>query len=311
MMAASGVLLLSHAVQTKRYVDVDYSQAAARRRKEYWRNLVTERAPAAEVRLFGLAEHIISSWRQTTDLMLGEKAALRRRNLSLGIPSALASVALFGIVLVSLIWVASTGGVTAGAIVAYLFITQGYISRISDLHWRVREFQEFVARMKYLPDFLGLEQEDRRGGTSAPMQIERGVQLEGISFTYPGGNSPVLSDVDLRLKPGETVALVGENGAGKTTLTKLLLGHYEPTAGRITVDGTDLRQLDLPTWRSRVGAVFQDYMDYAFTARENVGFGRIDRLDDVEAIKRAALRSGADEVIQHLPHGQPLNSYQR
>ena len=303
MMLASGVLLLSHGIQTKRYVDVDYSQTSRRRRKEYWAKLVTERPPAAEVRLFGLVPHIVASWRETTFGMLKEKAALRRRNLSLGIPSGLASVTLFAIVMVSLVLAADRGGVTAGAIVAYLYVTQWYIGRISELHWRVRQLQDFVAHLRYMPQFLDLEQKDRQGGVRAPSRIARGVRFEGVEFAYPGSSGPTLKEIDLELRSGETVALVGENGAGKTTLTKLLLGLYEPTAGSVSVDGTDLRDLDLASWRDRVGAVFQDYMTYAFTARENVGFGRIERLDDLAAIESAAAKSGAKRVVEGLPVG--------
>ena len=303
MVVATVVLFFSHAIQTVRFVEVDYSQTAARRRKNYWNRLLTERPPAAEVRLFGLGNYIIDSWRHTTDSMLKENAALRKRNLSLELPSGLASVGLFGIVLASLVWAADSGTITAGAIVAYLYITQGYVDRVMQLGWRSREFQEFMAKVRYMPEFLELEQEDRTSGLQAPAVIQRGVKFEDLSFTYPGGSSPVLSSIDLEIRPGETIALVGENGAGKTTLTKLLLGLYEPTAGRISVDGTDLAEIELGSWREQVGAVFQDYMNYSFTARENIGFGRIAKIDDGNSIRGAAVRSGADEVIDSLPHG--------
>ena len=303
MLLASGVLLVSHGIQTKRSVDVDYSQTSARRRKEYWEKLLTERPSAAEVRLFDLASHIVASWRKTTFGMLKEKFALRRRNLSIGIPSSLASVALFSIVLVSLVLVANAGGVTAGAIVAYLYITQWYISRISETHWRARQLHDFVAKMQYMPQFLELEQADRRGGAQAPSGLQHGVRFEGVDFTFPGSSTPTLKAIDLELRAGETVALVGENGAGKTTLTKLLLGLYEPTAGSIKVDGTDMRDLEQTSWRGRVGAVFQDYMAYAFTARENVGFGRVERIHDLRAIESAALKSGANSVVGGLKSG--------
>ena len=303
MLLASVVLLLSHSIQTKRHVEVDYSQTPTRRRRDYWAKLLTERSPAAEVRLLGLASHIVGSWRETTFGMLKEKAALRRRNLSLGIPSGVASLTLFAIVLVSLVLAASAGEVTAGAIVAYLYITQSYINRINQMHWKARLLQEFVVRISYMPEFLDLERTDRQGGIEAPASIQRGVRFRGVDFAYPGNSEPTLRAIDLELRSGETVALVGENGAGKSTLTKLLLGLYEPTAGSIMVDGTDLRDLELASWRDRVGAVFQDYMTYAFTARENVGFGRVERLDDLEAIKSAAAKSGADRVVEELASG--------
>ena len=235
--------------------------------------------------------------------MLREKVALRRRNLSLGIPSSVTSVTLFTIVLISLVLVANDGGVTAGAIVAYLYITGWYISRASEVQWRARELQDFVVKMRHIPQFPERARIDRQGGAQAQGSIRHGVRFEGIEFTYPGSSKPALKAVDLELRPGETVALVGQNGAGKTTLTKLLLGLYQPTAGSITIDGTDLRDLDLASWRERVGAVFQDYMTYAFTARENVGFGRIERLEDLAAIESAATRSGANRVVEQLPAG--------
>ena len=303
MAAVSAILLLSHGIQVKRNVDVRRSQTAVRRRQEYWSKLLIERAPAPEVRLFGLAEHVIASWRRTTDAMLSEKAAVRLRNLSLGIPSALASVALFGVVFVSMVLAADSGVVTAGAVVAYVYITWSYVNRVSDLHWRTRELLEFASQLSYLPEFLSLGQVDRQGGVPAPSRIRRGITLRGASFTYPGGGSPALSSIDMEIHSGETVALVGENGAGKTTLTKLLLGLYQPTGGSVTVDGVDLAEIDLASWRERAGAVFQDYMTYAFTARENIGLGRLQSMDDLDSIREAATRSGAHEAIAGLPQG--------
>ena len=161
MLTASAVLLLSHGIQIKRYVDVDRSQTAARRRQEYWGKLLTERAPAPEVRLFGLAGHVIASWKSTTERMLREKAALRLRNLSLGVPSSLAAVALFGIVLLALVWAADAGAVTAGAVIGYIYVTWSYIGSISQLQWQARTAGEFGARVRYLPEFLSLEETDR------------------------------------------------------------------------------------------------------------------------------------------------------
>ena len=251
MLAVSAVLLLSHGVQVRRSVDVDRSQTMARRRQEYWRKLLTERSPAPEVRLFGLATHLIGSWRSTTDAMLREKTALRVKNLSLVIPSSLATVVLFGIVLFSLVWAANAGVMTAGAIVAYVYITWTYVGRVSDLHWQVHSLQGFVVKLSYLPEFFGLGQTERQGGESAPTSIREGVELRNVSFTYPGGTASVLSSINMEIRPGETVALVGENGAGKTTLTKILLGLYQPTGGVVTVDGIDLRDIDLASWRDR------------------------------------------------------------
>lgn len=124
-----------------------------------------------------------------------------------------------------------------------------------------------------------------------------------VEFTYPGNSTPALSGINLQVRPGERIALVGVNGSGKTTLVKLLLGLYRPTQGRILVDGTDLQDIAPDAWRTHVGAVFQDYARYALTVRENIGFGQLDRLDDDEAIRSAAKRSSAAELVETLPDG--------
>ena len=122
-------------------------------------------------------------------------------------------------------------------------------------------------------------------------------------FRYPGSGADALSRVDLHLRPGETLALVGENGAGKTTLTKLLLGLYQPTHGRITVDGVALGEIDPSSWRRSVAAVLQDYVKYSLTVRENIGFGRLEKLPDTEALESAARRSSAAAIVDGLPGG--------
>ena len=303
MAVVSVVLLVSHGIQAKRDVDIDRSQTAARRRQEYWGKLLTERAPASEVRLFGLAGYVISSWRSTTDSMLKERAAVRLKNLSVGVPALFASVGLFGIVLVSLVWAGYQGVVTTGAVVGYIYITWSYMGKVPVLLWRTRSLHRFASRMQYLPEFLSLGQMERREGVEAPSQIRQGVSLHNVSFTYPGSNSPVLSEIDMEIRAGETVALIGENGAGKTTLTKLLLGLYEPTSGFVALDGMDLKEVDLMSWRDRTGAVFQDYVKYAFTARENIGMGRVGELENVSAIRDAGVRSGVHSAIEDLPKG--------
>jgi len=127
------------------------------------------------------------------------------------------------------------------------------------------------------------------------------VRFEQVTFIYPGATKPVLDRIDLVLEPGKSIALVGENGAGKSTLAKLLLGLYKPTSGRITVDGEDLALIVPSEWRRRVAPVFQDYVKYAASARENIGFGELRRIEDTDAIAVAASKSGADEVISALP----------
>jgi ATP-binding cassette, subfamily B, bacterial len=135
----------------------------------------------------------------------------------------------------------------------------------------------------------------------APRPVRRGFEFQHVSFAYPGSPDPVLSDLNFTFDAGERIALVGENGAGKTTLVKLLARLYDPTAGRILLDGIDLRDYDVEDLRREVGVIFQDYMRYDVLAAENIGFGRVDALEDEERILRSAEKSLAAEVIAGLP----------
>lgn len=124
-----------------------------------------------------------------------------------------------------------------------------------------------------------------------------------MSFSYPGTGRKVLKGVSLGVRPGQTVAIVGENGAGKTTLAKLMCRLYDPQEGSISWDGADLRTLDLEAWREKVAMVDQDYARFPATARENVGFGLIGEMHDEGRVLRAAERAGMGPAIGHLPRG--------
>jgi len=132
---------------------------------------------------------------------------------------------------------------------------------------------------------------------------QKALRFEQVDFHYPGSDRVVLDGLDLEIVAGRATAIVGLNGAGKTTLVKLLARFYEPTAGRVTADGIDLRRFDLQQWRSRIGVVFQDYNHYELSAAENIAFGAIHRIGDDEAIRRAAERAGILEALEQLPGG--------
>jgi ATP-binding cassette subfamily B protein len=130
-----------------------------------------------------------------------------------------------------------------------------------------------------------------------------GLAFDRVSFRYPGKADWAIRDVSLVIPRGTSLALVGDNGAGKTTLVKLLTGLYEPTEGRVLLDGREIASWDESTLRSRLGVVFQDFNQYQLSARDNVGLGSVDHLDDDERIARASEEGGAAEVIAALPHG--------
>jgi ATP-binding cassette subfamily B protein len=156
-------------------------------------------------------------------------------------------------------------------------------------------------RMAWLEDYAASLME--KADTAAPEGLVKGIRFESVSFTYPGTDRRVLEDVNLDLKPGAVVAIVGENGAGKSTLVKLLCRMYEPDHGRITIDGIDLARIRADDWRLRLAGAFQDFFRFEFQARHTVGVGDLARLDDGPAVVAAVTRAGADDVVERLASG--------
>jgi ATP-binding cassette subfamily B protein len=133
--------------------------------------------------------------------------------------------------------------------------------------------------------------------------LATGIRLEHVSFSYPGADRLVLDDVNLEFRPGSVIAIVGENGAGKTTLVKPLCRLYQPSGGRILMDGTDLSRIAPDAWRSRLAGAFQDFFRFEFRALQGVGVGDLARHEDMPAVEAAIGYAGADDVIGHLSRG--------
>ena len=156
-------------------------------------------------------------------------------------------------------------------------------------------------RLAWLEDYVARQAE--HDDAPVPERLQRGVQFDHVSFAYPGTDRLVLDDVTLDLKAGSVVAIVGENGAGKTTLVKLLCRLYQPTRGRILVDGVELGRMPADAWRGRLAGAFQDFFRFEFRARHSVGVGDVPRLDDEPAVVRAVDRAGAEDLIRRFSSG--------
>lgn len=263
--------------------------------------LGTTTGPGKEIRVGGIGENLIQRRRGVWDEWYREISSSRWRSSAWHA----AGWILFGlgyvgaVVFVAAVMRASAGRVllalAAGANLSrYLGVTVG---QAEFLRWTLDAAQ----RLAWLEDYASahLDQADQ----PAPASIEKGLRLEGVSFRYPGTDDFVLRDVELELKPGSVVALVGENGAGKTTLVKLLCRFYEPSAGRITVDDVDLSRIPADQWRSRLSGAFQDYFRFEYLAQRTIGVGDVPRLDERMAAEAAVKRAGAQDVVDRLPSG--------
>ncbi|MFC9691137.1 ABC transporter ATP-binding protein [Kribbella sp. NPDC056951] len=208
----------------------------------------------------------------------------------------------------AIVWVISrarNGQASAGDVVLVLLLapqvdqmTGGIAQNIYWVGEVVRSFSRYDWLREYAKDNSW-----RSSTTPAPAKLGSGIELQNVGFAYPGGESPVLSEVTLKIPAGSAVALVGENGAGKTTLVKLLARMYDPTTGQIRIDGVPLPEVDPEDWRLRMSAGFQDFVKFEFLAREVVGIGDLTRLDDEDAIRAAVVRGDAESVIAGLPKG--------
>jgi ATP-binding cassette, subfamily B, bacterial len=277
------------------------------RRADYYRNLAVTREPGKELRIFSLPEWARA--RQARHWLAGVKEMLALRRTGLQWVLGLHIVAVIGVAVSYLVMLRSTidGRTEVGTFTAASIAAAGLSTSVVGL---LREASRARRSSFYMPSamrVLGLAEADPRldlsGTAPARPPVRTGIRFEGVSFVYPGTDRLVLDRLDLDITAGTSVALVGENGAGKTTLIKLLCRFYDPTEGRITVDGVDVRELDLDDYRSRLAVIFQDFVHYNLPARDNVGFGALDRAGDDRALQEAAAKVGILEVIEALPDG--------
>ena len=283
-------------------------------RQHHWRRvydlqrMAVRAGPAKEVRVFGLGPEILRRHRAESD----EIAAWERAHRLQGARLVSAGRAVFVLGYVGAIaFVAS--GVSAGRLdVRDLVLTIVLAGQIMGLlagatnnaNW-VAWTMTAVRRYVWLLDYAASKAGAGAGadGVSPPPRLRTGIRLDNVSFRYPGTDIEVLTGVDLHLAAGSTVAVVGDNGAGKTTLVKLLGRFYEPTGGRITVDGVALDTIDVAAWRRRMAAAFQDHARLELLARAAVGVGELSRLDEEGASLAALDRAGVADLTRALPRG--------
>ncbi|MCA2980062.1 MAG: ABC transporter ATP-binding protein, partial [Myxococcaceae bacterium] len=243
------------------------------RRLNYLEWLLTRDSTVKEVKLFGLGPLILGRYRALFSKFLAEDQRLAVKRLVLGTLLGALSLAAFYVCYLVVAGRAATGQLSVGDLTLSLVVFRQGQGAFEAVLSSVAGLYEDALFLSNLEAFLQLPTSAERARVSPPRALPKGphrLELEHVSFRYPGKAGFALHDVSLTLEPGERLALVGENGAGKSTLIKLLLRLYEPTEGVIRYGGVDLRDLDVADLRARVGAVFQDFVRYQFTAAENV-----------------------------------------
>src|SRR3954447_4978761 len=276
-----------------------------RRELDYLRYLGASNQSAKEVKIFGLGRYLADRSRALFERFYAENKHLAMKRAVHGtllnlVPTGAYYSAYALIIVRALSGALSVGDLTllVGAFSRSRNIMEGLVSGLVGVSEQALFIKDLFEFFDTKPTIVS-----RPGALPAPRPIREGFEFEDVSFSYPDSERKVLDQVSFRLSRDERIALVGENGAGKTTLVKLLARLYDPTDGRILLDGVDLRDYDAEDLRHEVGVIFQDYMRYDMLASENIGFGRIDRLDDEPRIERSTDKSLAAGVITKLPAG--------
>src|ERR1700751_4532991 len=282
----------------------NFRQTPIRRQLDYLRLLGGSREAAKELKLFGLQKFLLDRFRRLSDQIYDENVSLALRRLIAGAVLSLIGTAGYYGAYVLVVWRTVTGALTIGSLT---FLAGAILQTSNNIQQIFSTLAGIGDQALFLTDLLAFFDmkptiRSKPNALPAPRPIRKGFEFRNVSFHYPGNSRLVLENLNLELHPGQRVALIGENGQGKTTIVKLLTRLYDPVDGQILLDGIDLREYDLDDLYREIGVIFQDFMRYEMTARENIAVGRIDDLQNVSLLQTAAQKSLADQVIAKLPH---------
>ena len=280
-------------------------RAPEARLMNYLEMLLTGVDYVKEIKLFGLGEPLFQRYQELFMGFYQEDRAIAERRTIAGLGWGLLSTLVYYGSYAWIVLRTVTGLITLGDMTMFLSVFRQSQHSVRSLLDSVNRLYESNLYLDNLVDYLALEplQATSHNVLPAPAPIRQGIEFRNVSFKYPSTETLVLRNINLHIRPGECIALVGLNGAGKTTLIKLLTRLYDPTEGQVLIDGVDLRDFDPVSLRQRFGVIFQDFVRYQFTVRENIGFGQVDAMGDFDRIIDAADRGGAAPIVEDLAAG--------
>ncbi|MDQ3897985.1 MAG: ABC transporter ATP-binding protein/permease [Actinomycetota bacterium] len=268
--------------------------------------LGTTPGPAKEVRTLALGPWLLERHHAETGdvarrLVRGERGPVVGAAASGLVQAALLVLGVGWLVRLAATGRATTGDVALGVVALRAAVDQAAsfgMTIVADLATNTHVARRYLWLLDYRPQLKAAVDP-----VPVPERLHHGVALEAVTFRYEGCDRPALDNVSVRLPAGTTVALVGDNGTGKSTLVKLLCRFYDPQEGRVTVDGVDVRKLDLDAWRAACSGAFQDFVRFRFLAQESVGLGAVEAVDDLGRVRAAALAGQAAPFLERLPAG--------
>ncbi len=283
--------------------EIENARATKRRWTTYFVQQLTLQPSVSEVRLLGLGGLLLGRFRKLMQGFRDEDRRLYVRNLRGGALFATAATVAFYALLARVVLRAISGQATLGDVAIFAGATARLRGAMQEGIGGFRRVKEASLHVGVLRQFFD-EPPQMQGGALAPAVLRGEVRFEDVHFTYPGAVEPALRGVSFEVAAGETLAIVGENGSGKTTLMKLLARLYDPTRGRIALDGHDLRELELDALHRQIGFVFQHFARYEASAGENIAYGDWQQLlDDPKRVEQVARLAGVHELIESMPAG--------
>jgi ATP-binding cassette subfamily B protein len=289
----------------RRYYEWWNRSTSYRRRASYYESVLTSSQTAAELRLFDLGSYFRSAYQELRSGLRTERMSLVRKQGLAQLGAGFCGLLISGLAISWILWQGLQGRASLGDLALFYHA----LSRGQNLmHSLLQNIAQIYNNTLFLGDlfgFLGLVPKisDPASPINVPRRLSAGIRLSSVTFRYPGSDRQTLKDFDLTIPAGKVVALVGPNGAGKSTLIKLMCRFYDPEAGRIEIDGTDIRNFSLEELRNLTTVLFQWPVPYQMTASQNIGMGDMRSAPDQARIERAALAAGAHEVIERLPSG--------
>jgi ATP-binding cassette subfamily B protein len=269
----------------------------------YLESVIAREDGVKEVKLFQLGPRLLQRYRDIFRKLFVEDRRLTIRRDTWGFVLGLLSTAAFYGAYAWIVISTINGEITLGAMTMYLVLFRQGQAAVAAILSSVSGMYEDNLYLSNLYEYLEQPIPGRVGDVTAGVDPSRGIEFEKVSFSYPGTTAKALDNISLQIRPGESLALVGENGSGKTTLIKLLTRLYEPTEGRILLDGVELQDWDVETLRQRIGVLFQDFGRYQFSVGENIGAGDVRHIDDSARWEKAAKTGMAAPFIEDMPEG--------
>jgi ATP-binding cassette subfamily B protein len=304
-LAAAGLSLVLERRVTSKLYEFFYKETPEEREREYLADLLVQPRSTKEIRAYVLSDYLLGRHHRLSEDLFRQREQMYRSGTEISLLSGLVTGTTLALAYAFVAARGITGGIDPGGVV---LVIGAFTSVSATLGIISSTFVAVDQHTTFLEDyfsFLGIT--PLVPVPSHPRELPAGpvsgITFDHVSFTYPGGTEQAVVGLDLEVRPGELIALVGENGAGKSTVVKLLLRFYDVDAGAVRVGGIDVRELSPVTLRNRIGVLFQDYASYEFSVRENVAMGRPDGAVDDARVLRALRDSRSEWLVRKMPNG--------